>query len=282
MLNINKSKKFIWAIFIAVTIFELIDVIGNYLALGLFKNPILIFLKYTLPLVALIPHALVVLGRRKGAFFLLLSFIVGLAFEMAGVKYGVVFGGSYAYRPSALMIGGVPLLIPVYWTIFIYTGYSVVNLFLFWLDKNKPDKFNKNILLLLGLIALDGLAVLSIDLFLEPIRVAEGFWTWSSNGPYFGIPTGNFIGWFTVAITVAGIFRIVEYFFPARAKNETVLQLIPLAGYFFLFVSTFVSALKYNFLKLTFTSSALMLLFILANIFLMATRKKRALNKAQV
>lgn len=239
MLKVNiKPEKLIWFLFTAVTVYELIDVAGNYFRINLFQKPILVFLKFFLPLLPFIPHAFITLGKLKSGAFLLLSFFIGLIFEIIGVKYGVIFGGAYAYRRSILMISGVPLLIPVYWTIFIYTGYSVVNLFLRRLNKNKPDKFNKNILRLLSLVALDGLAVLLIDFFLEPIMVAEGFWAWSGNGPYFGIPIGNFIGWFLTATSATGIFRIVEYFYPAKTSADESLYFIPLIGYLFIFFST--------------------------------------------
>lgn len=273
MSNANNSEKIIWAIFIAVAVFELINIAGDCLGVDLFKNPVIIFLKYALPLAALVPHALAVLGKTKGGFFLLLSFFIGLAFEIIGVKYGVIFGGHYSYRPSALMIGGVPLLIPICWMVFIYTGYSVVNLLLYFSGGNKPDKYNKNILLLLGLIALDGLAVLSIDLFLEPVQVAEGYWIWAGSGRYFNVPAGNFIGWFIVAAAASGIFRIAEYFFPARAKANIKLLLISFIGYCFIYLSTLIYSIKNEFFDLIFIGGSAMLFFIFINAFLLMKQK---------
>lgn len=276
MSNVNKPEKFIWLLFLAVTAYELIDVAGNYFAIDFFQSPLGIFLKFSLPLLPLIPHACIVLGKFRGLSFLLLSFFVGLLFEIIGVKYGVVFGGGYSYRASALMIGGVPLFIPLCWMIFIYTGYSIVNFILFLTGRDKPEKNNNNYLLLIFLIAMDGLAVLSIDLFLEPVQVAEGYWIWNRGGPYFGIPTGNFAGWFIVAAAASGIFRTFEYFFPSANKSGLELLLISLAGYAFIYASTLVYSVKLGFLNLIFIGGSAMFSFILIGFVLFAKRRLKA------
>jgi putative membrane protein len=74
---------------------------------------------------------------------------------------------------------------------------------------------NKNIIILFTIL-LDGLVVVALDLFMDPIAVKSGDWTWLEGGPYFGIPIGNFIGWFFVVVLAMGTFRAVEYFFPRK------------------------------------------------------------------
>jgi uncharacterized membrane protein len=46
---------------------------------------------------------------------------------------------------------------------------------------------------------LAGLAAVLLDLFIDPVAVAAGFWVWSSPvGVYYGIPLLNFVGWFVL------------------------------------------------------------------------------------
>jgi len=62
------------------------------------------------------------------------------------------------------------------------------------------------------LVLLDSYMVTALDLFLDPLAVKSGMWTWLDQGGYFGVPWGNFLGWFTITALVSGTFRTVEYF----------------------------------------------------------------------
>lgn len=113
----------------------------------------------------------------------------------------------------------VPVLVPMFWAIFIYTGYSLTNSFLFWLNKNKPNKQQKNIFLIPVLMIIDGLSVVVIDLILDPICVKLGNWIWLDHQQYFGVPFNNFFGWFIVTLIITGIFRLFEYFNELKQSN---------------------------------------------------------------
>jgi uncharacterized membrane protein len=41
-------------------------------------------------------------------------------------------------------------------------------------------------------------------------------WAWLDGGPYFGVPIGNFVGWFVVTVLVTGLFRLFEYYKPQQ------------------------------------------------------------------
>lgn len=56
---------------------------------------------------------------------------------------------------------------------------------------------------------IDGLLVLSFDWTLDPMAAHLGFWTWYVKDPatWFGIPVGNYFGWF---VTVAGFSYVLR------------------------------------------------------------------------
>jgi uncharacterized membrane protein len=41
-----------------------------------------------------------------------------------------------------------------------------------------------------------------LDLFIDPVAVATGYWVWFVPGEiYFGIPLLNFVGWFVLNVS---------------------------------------------------------------------------------
>ena len=231
--------KILWGIFVSIVIIGITDIIGAFWAFSSQEGALIDFIKISLrvalllAVVLLILHATWTLTCFRGIAFILLSSLTGFIFEIIGVKYGAVFGGHYVYHSdNKLMFFDVPWSVPLYWAAFIYAGYNIVSSFLFWINKDKPNKHRGNAILLPLLIFLDGLVVVAIDLFMEPLHVMIGTWTWLEGGPYYNIPIGNFVGWFAVAVISTGIFRVFEYFFskPPTTMDKSVF-LIPVIGY---------------------------------------------------
>ena len=190
--------------------------------------------KMLLPIALTLLHASVVFARSRGLLLVLLSFLMGLAFESAGVRFGFLFGGQYAYNSQefGLVLLGVPLIVPMYWAVFIYLGYSITTSFLVWTNKRKPEMQKNGFAVLLPLIMLDGMIVVAIDIFLDPLMVFHAKWFWPGGGPYFGIPVGNFVAWFLVTIVTTGIFRVFEWRFAQQPKQvEKSVYVTPVVAY---------------------------------------------------
>lgn len=243
----NKIEWFLWKLFQFLILIIVIKVFVGFFGIQLehrYNWFNLIFLG--IPVLLLIVHAHISLSLFRSIFFILLAAGVGTLMECIGLKYGVFFGGNYVYKPQ-LTLFTVPVSVIFYWAVFIYTGYCLTNSFLYWLKQSKPNIKNRGILKLIVLILLDGYFVTAIDLFMDPIAVKSGSWKWLEGGPYFGIPIGNFIGWFIVTITVVGIFRIYEYLFPAKEQkiNKSIF-IIPVLGYGIMAISYFFLAMNFN------------------------------------
>jgi len=234
-------------------------------------------LTLTLPILLLVLHGGWTLTYAQGLLFSLLAACVGFAFEVFGMTYGTFFGDYYVYSSQVFgpVFLGVPLLVPVYWTIFIYAGYSITNSFLHWAEINKPDWSNGNTKLLPWLIFMDGALVVAIDLIMDPLAVRTGHWVWENGGFYFGVPIGNFFGWFVVAVIVAGTFRIYEYYFSQRPTAVGLsFFLIPILDYGILYALFSAYALSFGMNALAFIGGVVMMPVIAINIALFIVRKK--------
>lgn len=232
---------------------------------------------FSFPLVMFAVHMVWALGLFRGALFMLLSAVMGLIFEIIGITGGTFFGGPYFYDSQNLgpQVLGVPVLVPPFWSIFVYMGYVLTSSSLAWLGRDKPAKDNSNRWLLPLLVLLDGVAVVAIDLFMDPLMVHAGNWTWRGGGPYFGVPIGNFGGWFIVTMLSTGIFRTIEYLFPRHDKKKNdIFMLLPVLGYGALCMILFLYALRIHRPGFALLGLSVMMPLAVANLILFSARKK--------
>ena len=281
MKNISKKQqgRILWGIFIFTVLVVIVDLISEALGLNLTRNSTVDFLKLSLPVFLLIIHSFYTLNIFRGSIFILIALLAGFLFEIVGMKYGIIFGGHYLYQASdrltfintplfssRLMVFGVPLLVPLFWSVFIYLSYSIVSSLLSWNGRGKPSKHRKDVSLLPLLIFLDGLIIVTIDIFMDPIQVKAGNWFWLKGGPYYNIPIGNFIGWFFIAMITTGTFRIFEYFSPqGDSEIDNSVFLMPIIGYGTIFLILFSIALRAQLYKLSIIGFLSMLPIIVIN-----------------
>jgi uncharacterized membrane protein len=180
----------------------------------------------------LVLHTIWTLGLRQGTLFLSLGFCVGLGAEILGIRFGTIFGGHYLYNPAihpAVM--GVPLVIPVIWAGFLYIGHCVVSSCQACVKRTKARQEEEQLSDVV-VSALGALAVVAIDLVMEPLQVDAGNWRWLEGGRYFHVPSGNFSGWFLVSFICLLTFQSLRRLVPRqeeRMPEDT--HLIPVMGY---------------------------------------------------
>lgn len=274
-LRIKETKsKIIWLLFGINILLALLSIISIVLEKN-WANHLQLFTLYFTAFVFFL-HLCWSLTFLKGIFFFFLSFFVSFIAEILGITYGTLFGSHYIYAGQTfdIMLLNIPVLVPIYWTIFIYTSYAITNSFLFWLNKKIPCKRHKDIIRLPSLIIIDGILVVIIDLLMDPIAVKFGYWIWLQQGFYFGIPLGNFLGWFLTAVAVVSIFRIFEYYMPWRNNAlDASTNLVPIFGYGMLFVFFSILAFHFHIYALIFIGFFLIVPIIAANLFLAASKK---------
>lgn len=133
-------------------------------------------------------HAGERLGWENALRFLASVFLISLTFESIGVATGWIYGPyHYTEKLGPLFMNLVPILIPVAWFMMSYPSYIIA-------DTIIPTSW-KRWQRLLVVSAAGGLAMTAWDLVMDPMMVAGGHWVWEVDGPYFGIPLQNFLGW---------------------------------------------------------------------------------------
>jgi len=106
---------------------------------------------------------------------------------------------------------------------------------------------------------------------MDPIQVRDGGWRWLDGGPYFGIPIGNFIGWFMTTAIVLGIFRVIEYYLPIKVeKKDSSTVVLPTILYGMLAISFSISATQFGLYTLVAIGASLMFPIVIANLYLYA------------
>ncbi|MFE2994951.1 carotenoid biosynthesis protein [Nocardia sp. NPDC059246] len=160
-------------------------------------------------------HAGVTRGVRWAVGLLAIVFGIGFGAEVLGIATGFPFG-SYDYASGRLgpELLGVPLIVPLAWTGGLYPVWVVAGM----LGHGA-----------VGRISLTALGAVGWDLFLDPQMVADGQWTWRSTGaglPGLGqIPVTNYLGWFAVALVMAGLLE----WWDRTAPDTGAARMVPVA-----------------------------------------------------
>lgn len=127
-----------------------------------------------------------------------------LVFLGSAIVYGVILeqlvilefsAYNYPVKSYLLTFGDVPLVIGFGWGAIIYSAYYIGREF---------DLGNLVVPFFVGLF------VLHIDLAMDAVAIRVGFWNWTPPGPWFGVPLGNFFGWYFVGFFFCFMWRQTE------------------------------------------------------------------------
>jgi len=156
-------------------------------------------------------HACLSLSVRDGLLMLGFGLGVSSAAEYTGLRWQMPFGFRYVYDPALqpLILGQVPAVIPLMWFALAYTPV----VFLRRMSVRPEGRLDAR--RLLAKTGLCSLFLVAMDLFLDPLGVSGGTWTWPDGGSYFGIPLMNFVGWFIVGVAI-----FLPYFLLAEEDGE--------------------------------------------------------------
>ncbi|MFA5089360.1 MAG: carotenoid biosynthesis protein [Candidatus Omnitrophota bacterium] len=282
------QERTLGAVMAATAVVFAVDILGEVFSFSPAQSVWVDVAKAILPVGLLVLHATYLLSLRRGLALILLFFFIGFLAEMLGLAGGVFFGGQYFYGPGGSVIfsrlslshflptlWGVPVIVCVYWSVFLYAGYSLTNSFLFWTGREKPSRQNGERTFLFKLVIFDAALVLMIDLILDPILVGLKNWQWLSSGAYFGIPAGNFASWFMVAFLSSGIFRSFEYRYPQRREGcAPLISLFPAIGFSLFLAMAFAAAVRQGLYALVYIGLVSLFPIVVSNFYLFWARKK--------
>jgi putative membrane protein len=142
-------------------------------------------------------HAALTRGVRVAALLVAVTAGGGLLVEAAGTATGFPFG-AYDYAGSlGPRVLGVPLVIPLAWTMMAWPA---------WLVAGRLVGGGG-----LARVVLAGWALASWDLFLDPQMVDAGHWAWRHPDPALpgvaSVPLTNYAGWVVVAVAMMAVFQ---------------------------------------------------------------------------
>jgi uncharacterized membrane protein len=156
--------------------------------------------------VALLIQSFLSLKPANTLLLFVVSFYVSCLAEAAGIRWAWPFSSRYHYDPSILpkLPGGVPLCIPLMWFMLVYTALVFLRPAAIRTGGRVSGKR------LLAKTAGCALFVTAMDFVIDPLGVLFKAWTWEGSGAYFGVPVGNFTGWFGVGFVICGAYLLLE------------------------------------------------------------------------
>jgi putative membrane protein len=133
---------------------------------------------------------------------------LGWASELLGSRTGFPFG-DYRYTDVLQpQVAHVPVLIPLAWLMMMPPAWAMGVL----LAPERP--------VLQWVIA--AAAFTAWDVYLDPMMVGWGFWTWRRTGAYLGIPIVNYVGWFAVTFAITALVALI-----GRAMGTPLVSGVP-------------------------------------------------------
>jgi uncharacterized membrane protein len=142
-----------------------------------------------------------VLARRAGWRWLpafAAVYVVSLASELAGTTVGLPFGPyHYSDGLGLKLFGHVPALIPASWFFMALPSYAIA-----------ARRFAHRPL---SRVLFASLILLSWDLSLDPaMSLATKYWIWGTEGPYYGMPLLNLVGWYVTGLALMETLRALR------------------------------------------------------------------------
>ena len=166
------------------------------------------------------------IGFRRTAIFFAAAVPISLTSELLGTSTGEPFG-NYAYTDflGYKVLDHVPFSIPLSW---FYVGFAT-----YMIGHVVASRWGLRPLWLYAVTF--GAWLLTVwDLVLDPAMAHESlavkFWVWDETGPYFGMPTQNFIGWTLTAIVFMVVARLLWMGDPPGDGNRLAIW-FPVAVY---------------------------------------------------
>jgi uncharacterized membrane protein len=156
---------------------------------------------------ASLSHAFLNRGLSWTLSFFSITLAFGWLIEVLGTATQFPFG-DYVYSDKlGLALLGVPILIPMAWSMMAYPVMLAT-------QRMATTPF--------ATAFIGGSLLAAWDLFLDPMMVGEGYWTWNELGWVLpgipDIPMQNFLGWLLSAIALAYALNLL----PRKIANDTV------------------------------------------------------------
>ncbi|CAN7359738.1 carotenoid biosynthesis protein [Rossellomorea sp. LjRoot5] len=131
---------------------------------------------------------------RAGLIISLGIMLLTIFAESLGVHYGLIFGSYHYKKDFGFQLFDVPVTIGFAWVMVVFTSMAHYEFFF---------KRTKTIGGALVYSTVTSLLAVTMDLIIDPVAFkGREYWIWDQGGPYYDIPTQNFLGWFFVSFFI--------------------------------------------------------------------------------
>lgn len=144
--------------------------------------------------------------------FCFVIFWAGYLVELLGITTQVIFGPYHYDTALGFKVAGVPPMIGINWLMLVYCSGMMFR------------GFKLNIWLRSLLAAL---AMVLLDMVIEPMAIRYDFWTWDTIDGH--IPAQNFLAWFVVSFGMCYAFQAQ----PDEKQNPVAVPLFLIQFFFF-------------------------------------------------
>ncbi|MBK9331203.1 MAG: carotenoid biosynthesis protein [Ignavibacteria bacterium] len=153
-------------------------------------------------MITLTPYVLIITGflilifskvfnNKKFLIWFLISYLITLLLEIAGIRTGLIFG-EYIYGDVlGFTIAGVPLIIGFNWIFVILGGIGI------------GSKISGN---KISIAVIAGITAVIFDYVLEPAAVRLNYWSWLSGE----IPLQNYLAWYLITFLISLMFSLFK------------------------------------------------------------------------
>ncbi|ACV13088.1 hypothetical protein Huta_2927 [Halorhabdus utahensis DSM 12940] len=134
--------------------------------------------------------------------------VSGLAYGLLLEQLTILAYEAYSYPVGEYLVtlANVPLAIGLLWASVLYAGY---------VSARNGGLTGIAAALFVALFALH------VDLAIDAVAIRVPYWEWGRWGEWFGVPLGNFVGWFWVAVAYGGWWWFVERQWPDLSRMAT-------------------------------------------------------------
>jgi putative membrane protein len=190
-------------------IFHLVGIIG--INLEAYREDILKLSSMNL----FISVGIIILARKSNRslflFFVLLSFILGMTYEIIGVYTSFLFGTYYYGENLGLKLFGVPLVIGLNWAILAVCSGNLIH-------KIKLNIYIKSLFASALMVILDFL--------IEPVASKLDYWHWENEQ----IPIFNYMCWFILSLPLTFLYFKIKISEQNKISNVLYLILVLFFG----------------------------------------------------
>lgn len=154
---------------------------------------------------AVLLFGLLTVGTRKTLIFFVIATLIPLGMELLGTSTGFPFGPySYTSFLGYKIADLVPYSIPLSWFYMGFTSFILADVIV----TNSGQRHRTAWSLALGVYFLT-VWDLSLDPAMASPRLPIHFWIWHQDGPYFGMPISNLVGWSLTGLVYMGLSRLL-------------------------------------------------------------------------